>query len=94
MQINKPFLRFAAGFALVVALLWGYWWVVAVLSIVFLFLFPSYYEIIAVGVAYDALYGVALPQFYNFPYVFTAASIVLFIIAYALRKKLIAYEDV
>lgn len=91
MKINHPTLRLLAGIVLAASLIWGFWWLTWTLAIIFLFLFSSYYEIIGAGIIYDALYGLPIPQFYNFPYIFTVASIALFLIAYALRKKLLAY---
>lgn len=91
MKINNLTLRYFAAFALLTSLLWGFWWLTWVLAIVSLFIFTSYYEIIILGIAYDALYGLPIPQFYNFPYIFTLSSIILFLFAQFLRGKLIAY---
>jgi hypothetical protein len=73
-------------------IIWGYWWLTAALAIIFLFMFPNYYEIIFWGVMYDALYGLSLPQFFGVAYVFSIASILLFLISILLRKLLSAYE--
>ena len=93
MNSNKKIFRVIAGLTMIASIIWGYWWVTWALAIAFLFAFPMYYEIIIWGVIYDALYGLPLPQFQNFRYVFTLASIILFTIAVFLRKSLIAYED-
>ncbi len=63
------------------------------LAIIFLFTFTSYYEIIGAGIVYDVLYGLPLPQFYNFPYIFTVSSVLLFLIALFLKRKLLAYAQ-
>lgn len=81
-----------AFFVIGASLIWGYWWLTWVLAIAFLFIFPLYYEIIFAGIVYDAIYGLPLPQFYDFPYMFTVAGIILFILAFFLRKKLAAYD--
>ncbi len=89
---NQRFFRIVSFAVVLASLIWGYWWVTWSLAIIFLFLFPLYYEIIAWGVIYDALYGLQLPQFYNFPYTFTLASFIFFILAFFLKKYLTAYE--
>lgn len=73
-------------------IMWGYWWLVWCTAILFLFYFPSYIEIIFMGIMYDALYGVSLPEFWNINYIFTISSIVLFFISFIIRKRLIVYE--
>lgn len=73
-------------------IMWGYWWLTWCLSIVLLFYFPRYFEIILWGVIYDALYGIALPEFWNIRYIFTISSIILFVIAFFLRKRLTVYD--
>jgi hypothetical protein len=85
--------RIAAAFLVLISIIWGYWWITWSLAIVFLFVFPSYYEIIFWGVMYDALYGLPIAQFWGFAFVFSAASIALFLIAHTLRKLLLAYES-
>src|ERR1044072_4005237 len=89
---NLRFFRIISAILTLACLVWGYWWMTWALAIIFLFLFPLYYEIIAWGVIYDAVYGLPLPQFYNFPYTFTLASFILFILAFVLKKYLTAYE--
>ena len=74
-------------------IMWGYWWLTWCAAIVLLFYFPIYYEIILWGVMYDALYGMALPEFWNVRYIFTIASIALFLISFFLRKRLTVYDD-
>ena len=74
-------------------IMWGYWWLTWCAAIILLFYFPIYYEIILWGVMYDALYGTALPEFWNIRYIFTIAGITLFLISFFLRKRLIVYDD-
>ncbi len=93
MNMRDSKFRWLAGLVILTSLVWGYWWLTWIFAIAFLFLFSSYYEIIMTGVIYDAIYGLPLPQFYNFPYVFTLLSAVLFLIAIFLKQKLLAYSD-
>lgn len=85
--------RFICFCVVLISIIWAYWWIVLILAIVFLFIFPSYYELLFWGVLYDSLYGAPLASFFNFPYVVTLAAMVLFMISYFLRKRLLAYED-
>ena len=82
---NNNIYRILAGLIMLGCVIWGYWWLVWSLAIIFLFIFPSYYEMIIWGVMYDALYGVSL--------MFSLASIGLFIISLYLKKRLFAYEN-
>ncbi len=74
-------------------IVYGYWWLTWIVAIALLFYFPIYYEIILWGVIYDALYGIALPEFWNIRFIFTIFSIILFILSIVLRKRLIIYDD-
>ena len=74
-------------------IMWGYWWLTWCLAILLLFYFPVYLEIILWGVMYDALYGVALPEFWNIHYVFTIGSVALFAVSFIIKRLLIAYES-
>lgn len=89
---NDSIFRIFLGIVIFLCILWGYWWLTWSLIIVFLFYFRSYYEIILWGVTYDALYGLKLNIFWNIQYVFTISSIILLLIAFYLRKRLIAYD--
>lgn len=85
-------IRILAGVLMFCSIMWGYWWLTWCLAIALLFYFPFYYEIIIWGIIYDALYGIALPEFWNIRYIFTMAGIVLFLLSLVLKKRLIAYE--
>ena len=74
-------------------IMWGYWWLTWCLAIGLLFYYPNYFEIIFLGIFYDSLYGIAIPEFWNIKYIFTISSIILFILAFFLKKKLIIYDD-
>ena len=86
-------IRIVAGIIMCFCIIFGYWWLIWALAILLLFYFPIYYEIIAWGIIYDALYGIALPEFWNIKYIFTLASIVLFLISLIIKKRLIIYES-
>lgn len=77
---------------MLISILFGYWQITWILAIILLFLIQSYYEIILWGIIYDALYGMALPGFWNIKYIFTISSIVLFVVSVLIKKRLIAYR--
>ncbi len=93
MEIKNKTFRRVAIIAMLASIVWGYWWLTWALAILFLFLFPLYYEIIIWGIMYDAIYGLSLREFWGISSMFTALSLLLFIIAFSLRKYLLAYEE-
>ncbi len=84
--------RTISGIIVFLSIVYGYWWITWLLAIILLFYIPNYYEIIAWGIVYDALYGAKLPMFYNIKYIFTIFSITIFLISFYLRKRLIIYD--
>jgi hypothetical protein len=86
-------MRIFSAILMIVSIVYGYWWLTWILAMAFLFYYPLYYEILAWGVIYDALYGLSIPEFNNIRYIFSISSIILFVLAYLLRKYLIAYDD-
>lgn len=89
---KNPIYRILLAVTIFFCILWGYWWLSWSLIIVLVFYFRSYYEIILWGVMYDALYGLKLNVFWNIQYIFTISSIIILLIAFYLRKRLIAYD--
>jgi hypothetical protein len=84
--------RVILGILVFLSIIWAPWWLTWSLAIIFLFYFSLYYEIFAWGIIYDALYGISLSEYWNVSYIFSIASIVLFIISFIIKKKLIIYE--
>src|SRR3989344_977938 len=93
-MINQNKYRISTAIIMLISIIWGYWWISVILALIFLFLFPLYYEIIFWGVLYDALYGVPLELFYNIPYTFSILAIFIFTITFFIKKKLIVYETI
>ena len=87
MRNIQPTLRIISIILMLTSILWGYWWIVCSLAIILLFYLPLYYEIILWGIVYDSLYRVSS----DIP-VFTIAGIILFCLAFPLKRRLIAYE--
>ncbi len=90
-QINGT-ARVLLGIGMLASIVGAWWWFTLILTIVFLFLFPVYYEILLWGIIYDALYGLPLARFGGFPYVFTVGAFVLFLATCMIRKILIIHE--
>ncbi len=64
------------------------WWISVVFSFLGLFYFKNLYEVIAVGIIIDSLYGSNL-EILNFSFVFTLFFIVSFYVVLRLRKNLL-----
>lgn len=90
---RQNLIRIISGIIILGTIIWGYWWLTWSIAIASLFLFPIYFEIIAWGIIYDALYGISLPSFWNIDYIFTIVSIVLFLFSLIIKKRLIIYES-
>ncbi len=85
--------RIVVAIIMFCCVMWGYWWLTWCLAIGLLFYFPNYFEIILLGIFYDGLYGVAIPEFWGIKYLFTILSIFLFLFTFFLKKRLIIYDD-
>lgn len=84
--------RIIFGILLLISIIYGYWWLTWCFALLLLFYYPVYYEIIALGIIYDSLYSVPLPQFFNVEYVFTIFSLLIFAVSLFIKKRLIVYE--
>jgi hypothetical protein len=93
MKRKNNIIRIVAGLIVLGSLVLSYWWLTWALAIIFLFIFPVYYEILTWGIIYDALYALPLPQFYGIPYIFTFASCILFLLSLAIRKYFVTYQS-
>ena len=85
--------RVGAAFIMIVLLAWGYWWLTLIAAVIFLFVYDSYYEIVLVGICFDALY--ASPQQGALDYhthLATIAAIVLLFASIFLKKRLAFYS--
>jgi hypothetical protein len=58
MKNYKLISRIAADIFIIVLLVWSPLWAIIIFSIVFAWFFAPYYEVIILGLAFDALYGV------------------------------------
>ena len=84
--------RITAFIIVFLLIIYGYWWLTWLLAIIFLFYFPSYYEIILWGIIYDSIYSLEIPMFYDFKYIFTVFSIVTFLLSHYVQKRLSIYD--
>ena len=82
------------SFVLMVGFLaWGYWWLILIAAVFFLFMFSAYYEILLWGICFDALY--AAPQQGILDYHAHGGvliAIIFFIAAIFLKKRLAFYS--
>lgn len=66
------------------------WWLTVIIAISFLFMFTSY-EVILWGLFADILYSSPVLSFFNIEFLFTIVFIMLFIVVYFIKNKLIFY---
>ncbi len=64
-----------------------------IIALCLLYYFESFYEIIFVGLFIDTIYGRPLSNFYNFSYLMTFISVVLFVSSIFAKKRLKFYSD-
>lgn len=86
-------IRIFSDIFILIFIIWMYWWITWPIIIISLFIFPKYFEMLAWGIIYDALYGIHLPAFFNIDYIFTIVSIVLLLLSLIIRRRLIIYES-
>ncbi len=91
-MVNNTKIRVLLGIIVFSTILWGFWYLPLIISIILVFIIPKYYEIILWGIMYDALYGIPLDMFWHIPYIFSIASILFLIASLFFRKHLIVYE--
>ncbi len=85
--MNNLSLRIGSGILMILLIAWGYWWLILIAACAFLFIYPSYYEILLWGVIVDALY--ASPYQAHIAFIF--AAILLFISIF-FKKRLAFYS--
>lgn len=67
------------------------WWITAIIAVGFLSKFMAY-EIIFWAIFADVLYSASVIDFYNIQFLFTIGAVVMFILAYFIKKKLMFYD--
>ena len=74
---------------MIILIAWAPWWMIVAGAVTFLFVYNSYYEIIAWGLCLDELYGSA----HSFPYslIATITAVILLVGVYFLKKRLAFY---
>ena len=69
------------------------WWAVIILTLAGLFYFDNLYEVIAIGLIFDSIYGTEDLLFLDidFQYTVTLIALVIFVIVHRLKKNLVMY---
>ncbi|PIT89091.1 MAG: hypothetical protein COU27_02135 [Candidatus Levybacteria bacterium CG10_big_fil_rev_8_21_14_0_10_36_7] len=80
--------RFFCDLLLIVCFVFLPWYILAVLVVVFMFLFKKFWEGVVVALFIDALYSVPSMKFYGRFWVFTLASVVLLFLIERFKKEL------
>ena len=87
------FKRCIAGVLLFISVVVFPWWVSFVAALVLLFYCNRYYEAICAAFVFDLLYGVPLPMFFSFSFLFTLIMAVLFFVIEFLKPYLKFYSS-
>jgi hypothetical protein len=82
--------RVCAGICMLLLIAWAPWWAIVIATLVFLFVYNSYYEIIIWGLCLDELYGAS----YSLPYALSATVIACLVLVgvFFLKKRLAFYQ--
>ena len=80
--------RITANIILLMSVLFAPWWITIILALALVFYFKLYYEFIIAAVITDMLYGVPEVLLFDWVFVYTAFSIILFILVQWLKTRL------
>ena len=81
-------MRIVADLILLLAAFLLPWWLVLLCTAGLFFLFERFYELFLVALLLDLLYGVPIPQLYNFEFVLSVGAVVLFLALSAVKKRM------
>ena len=91
--MNSLPVRIAAAILMIMLIAWGYWWLILIAAVLFLFVFSSYYEIFLWGIAFDALYAPPQEGFFDYhTHIATLISLILYFAAIFMKKRLAFYS--
>lgn len=65
------------------------WWALIVLGVLLIAYYEAYVSVLIGAFLFDTLYGVPMIQLFNFSYLYTAIFVVLVVVAYMLRTRLL-----
>lgn len=75
-----------------ISILFFPWWISLIIGLV-LIMSCKAYEIIVWGLLFDALYGTSVNIFYNIQYLGTLVFFAFFLLSFALKRKIIFYQN-
>jgi len=83
--------RILFGIILIISAFIFQWWISFVLSIIGLFYFKHLYEVLAVGIIIDSLYGqgIQLPIFESFNFIFTLILLIALLLISKFKTKIL-----
>ncbi len=88
-MMNKLVLkRIIANIILFVCILFAPWWLTIIFSIIFLFYFLDYYELIIAALFVDIIYGTPQNWIFDLPLMYTVFSLVVFVFVRWLKFRL------
>lgn len=80
--------RIVSGIILLFILFFAPWWVAALLSAIFIFVFNNYWEGVFVAILLDVLYSIPNTRIYGHFGIFTFIGLFLFLVSKNFKKKL------
>jgi hypothetical protein len=86
LQADMP--RYLADSLIFLAAIVAPWWLTIPVAAMFALRYKSYYELIALGVILDALYGVPLSVLYGRAMIFSISCSLIFMVAEFLKPQL------
>lgn len=81
-------MRIAFNIAIIASILFAPWWLTALIVLAAVAMIGRFYEAIAYGILVDALYGTPV-GYHGFSYAATLYAVVIFIVANAVRKRVV-----
>lgn len=87
-------LRIFVNIILFLSIFYLPWWSTIFFILLGTFLFRNFYEGIFAGLLLDLLYGTGVKEFYGVWFVFTASTLIFFVIGERLKKNIRIYESI
>jgi hypothetical protein len=81
-------MRIIWNIGIILSILFLPWWVTAIVTVAACFFVNKFFEAIFYGILLDAFYGTEL-GIHGFAYVFSAASVSVFLIATVIRRRVV-----
>jgi hypothetical protein len=85
--------RLIANIVLLLSIFFMPWWITLLLGVIFISIFPNFYEIFIMGILMDLLYSYPKELFFNFNQIFSLGVILIFVFIEKIKKYLRFYPS-